>query len=347
MTDATTAAPRRGWWWVGLGLLWFLITPDLPIAQTLLPVHRPLLLLLPALVMCAVLGWWRGGSLPLLLASGGGLGWMVWQVLRGGASAGVLSMAWGLLAAGCFAFAVLAARSRRFLVAGVVSTLAALVLAAAVVSATRSGVDVLRSTHQAVLEDRSARDLMGLRAVRREMEQSKPSASDTSAMTAVREMTAQFDALETSVARLPVVARLVWPALLALQTLAAMALAWAVFHRLSRKPIGEELGRLRDFRFNDHWIWSVILGLTLALLPALAPLRPLGINLLVFFGALYALRGVAVLSWFLRPGRGVLGVLIGLALLLLLRDGAAIALGLVGLGDTWADWRRRIRPAVS
>jgi hypothetical protein len=65
------------------------------------------------------------------------------------------------------------------------------------------------------------------------------------------------------------------------------------------------------------------------------------------FGALYAMRGAGVLAWFLRPGRSFLGLVVGVALLLLLRDGAAIALGLVGLGDTWADWRRRIRPAVS
>jgi hypothetical protein len=126
-----------------------------------------------------------------------------------------------------------------------------------------------------------------------------------------------------------------------------MALAWALFHRFSRTRLGEPLGRLREFRFNDHWIWSVIVGLVVALLPALESLRPLGVNLLVFFGTLYALRGAGVLAFFLRPGRSLLGLLVGVALLLLLRDGAAIALGLVGLGDTWADWRRRIRPAVS
>ena len=70
-------------------------------------------------------------------------------------------------------------------------------------------------------------------------------------------------------------------------------------------------------------------------------------DLLLVFGALYAMRGAGVLAWFLRPGRSLLGLVVGVALLLLLRDGAAIALGLVGLGDTWADWRRRIRPAVS
>jgi hypothetical protein len=159
--------------------------------------------------------------------------------------------------------------------------------------------------------------------------------------------TAVLDRFESSVSALPQLARMVLPSMLALQSLVAMALAWSLFHRFSRTRLGDDLARLREFRFNDHWIWSVIVGLVLALLPALEALRPLGVNLLVFFGALYAMRGAAVLAWFLRPGRSWLGLVVGVALLLLLRDGAAIALGLVGLGDTWADWRRRIRPAVS
>jgi hypothetical protein len=85
----------------------------------------------------------------------------------------------------------------------------------------------------------------------------------------------------------------------------------------------------------------VIAGLVLVLVPGAEAYRGIGSNLLVFFGTLYALRGAGVLAWFVTPGRTLVGVLLAVALVLLLRDGAAVALGLVGIGDTWADWRRR------
>jgi hypothetical protein len=340
MIDTATPAPRRGWWWLGLGLLWFFLAADLPLAQTLLPVHRPLLLLVPLVSVCAVIGWWRGGSMLLALASISAAVALVIVTVRAGVSSDVLVAGWALLAAGCFGLGILAARSRKFLGTAVVAVLAALVLAAGLLVTTPGGPVALREVEDAVLRVRSESDLNGWRNARAEL--SKPGApgSDSS-------MVSVLDQVEQSVASMPSVARLVLPSLLALQTLVAMALAWVGFHRFSRTRIGDELSRLRDFRFNDHWIWSVVIGLVLALLPAVSTLRPLGINLLVFFGALYALRGLAVLAWFLRPGRSFVGLLVGVALLLLLRDGAAIALGLVGLGDTWADWRRRIRPAVS
>ena len=340
MTDATAPAPRRGWWWLGLAVISYVIAADLPIAQTLLPVHRALLVLLPGLAACTLVGWWRGGSLVMALATCTAAGYVVFVTVRSGVSTDLLTAGWAVIAAGCFGIALLAARSKFFLSSGVVAVLSALLVSAVLVAATPSGPGSFERTVSSTLDIRGAADLNNWRLARTRMERANTTRSD-SATTAV------LDGFEASVSGLPQMGRLVLPALLALQTLAGLAIAWALFHRFSRTRIGEVIGRLRDFRFNDHWIWSVIVGLVVALLPALASLRPLGINLLVFFGALYALRGAAVLAWFLRPGRSLLGLLVGVALLLLLRDGAAIALGLVGLGDTWADWRRRIRPAVS
>ena len=145
----------------------------------------------------------------------------------------------------------------------------------------------------------------------------------------------------------------VFPALLALQSLAALALAWATYHRLSRARLGAPLRPLKEFRFNDQLVWGLIVGLTIVLLPTLASLRGVGRNLLVFFGALYAVRGFGVLSWFMAPGS--LGVTLSVgfimlaapviqvfaALVLMFLGAAALALG---LGDTWADWRNRPRP---
>jgi hypothetical protein len=90
-------------------------------------------------------------------------------------------------------------------------------------------------------------------------------------------------------------------------------------------------------------VWGVIAGLTAWALPSLEPLQGVGKNLALFFGALYALRGLGVFAWFLAPMRSVTGVLAGLALALLLGREVAFALGLVGVGDTWLDWRSRAR----
>ncbi len=340
MTDPTAPASRRGWWWLGLALMAYGIAADLPLAQTLLPLHQPITLLLPALAACGVVGWWRGGSLAMASVTVAGVVWSVWHATRTGVSGEILSVGWSILAGACFGLSLMAARSKWFLGKGVVAVLSALMLSALLVVLTPSGSAAFDKTVDSALAIRGNADLQNWRIARSQMTRASTTRSDSATV-------AVLDRFEQNVADLPQLARAVQPSLLALQTLVAMALAWALFHRFSRTRLGDELGRLRDFRFNDHWIWSVIVGLVLALLPALESLRPLGINLLVFFGALYALRGAAVLAWFLRPGRSLLGLIVGVALLLLLRDGAAIALGLVGLGDTWADWRRRIRPAVS
>ncbi|HMG96055.1 MAG TPA: DUF2232 domain-containing protein, partial [Gemmatimonadaceae bacterium] len=130
------------------------------------------------------------------------------------------------------------------------------------------------------------------------------------------------------------------PALLALESLAALGLAWGVYHRLSSVRIGPALGPLTEFRFNDQLIWALAVGLTLSLLPAFSDGRNAGFNLLLFFGALYAVRGLGVLAW-ISKGRYVFIIVLSLipqGVLLL----GVLALAL-GLGDTWLDLRRRAR----
>ena len=340
MTDGAAPLARRGWWWPVLAVLGWFVVADLPIAHTLLPVHQPLLLLVPMLAACALAGLWKGGSMPMAISVTAAAAGLVFNVVRSGVSSDGLTAAWSMIAASCLGLSLLATRSKRFLGAGVVAVLAALLLSTVLIAAAPAGPVALSRTVNAVLEVRGNADLNNWRAARAQMTRASSTRADSAT-------TALLDRAEQSVSALPLLARSVLPSLLALQTLVAMAMAWALFHRVSRTRLGEPLAPVREFRFNDQWIWSMIVGLVVALLPALQELQPLGVNLLVFFGALYALRGAAVLAWFLRPGRSLLGLLVGVALLLLLRESAAIALGLVGLGDTWADWRRRIRPAVS
>jgi hypothetical protein len=148
--------------------------------------------------------------------------------------------------------------------------------------------------------------------------------------------------LTASYAAMPDRSLVVLPAMLALESLAVLAVAWALHQRLARVRVGPAAAPLRAFRFNDQLIWGLIVGITVLVLPALAEVRPAGANLLVFFGALYVVRGLGVLSWLLAARRWTKVTLVAVGILAwqLL---AAFALAL-GVGDTWLDWRSRTRP---
>jgi hypothetical protein len=143
---------------------------------------------------------------------------------------------------------------------------------------------------------------------------------------------------------LPSITVRLYPAVLALESLAVLALAWGLYHRVSRARIGPPLAPLREFRFNDQLVWGLVLGITAVAVPTLKAFSTIGINLLVFFGALYALRGLGVLAWFFAPGRLMVALTIGLAIFMWPLLGV-FALG-IGLGDTWLDWRSRPRPTT-
>ena len=136
----------------------------------------------------------------------------------------------------------------------------------------------------------------------------------------------------------------VFPALLALKSMAAVAVTWWLYVRLANGH-DRGLGPLRDFRFNDHLVWLFIGGMVLVVARAGDAFARVGSNAVIFMGALYALRGAAVIV-FISGGLSVLSyVFLALALLVVtpLVLGAAIV---VGLGDTWLGFRERTR-AVS
>lgn len=131
----------------------------------------------------------------------------------------------------------------------------------------------------------------------------------------------------------------VFPALTGLASLCAIGVAWWLFVRLE-EGAGGGLGRLAEFRFNDHLVWVLIGGVGLRLLGPEGAWERVGLNLAVFMGALYAFRGLAVLR-FLKPRTSVLGVV--LVVLAVLLAGPVVAVGavIVGLADTWLDVRTR------
>jgi hypothetical protein len=130
-----------------------------------------------------------------------------------------------------------------------------------------------------------------------------------------------------------------YPAMIGIASLTGLAAAWWFWRRLSARD-RTPFGRLRDFRFRDELVWVAVLGAALMALPLQAPATRAGLNLLVFMGALYVVRGVAVMvSLFGSPG--VMGMLFGALLVLMLYPIVMATTLMVGLSDTWLDLRAR------
>lgn len=149
------------------------------------------------------------------------------------------------------------------------------------------------------------------------------------------------EAVVTAMQQLAETQASVFPAMIGIASLAALAVAWWIRTRL----VGEGdqgLGPLRDFRFNDHLVWLFIGGLLLIFAQWGDALVRLGSNAIVFMAALYMLRGAAVFV-FLSGGMSFLGyvtVLVGLIVAAPVLMGMAV---LLGVGDTWLDLRSRVR----
>jgi hypothetical protein len=138
-----------------------------------------------------------------------------------------------------------------------------------------------------------------------------------------------------------------FPAGLVLAALTGMALAWRAHFWLAAHPLGSGPARFARFTFSDHMVWLLVAGLALAIIPAepwLEPVRIGGANVLLVAIALYAARGAAVLR--ATSGRislplAFVMVLIAVFLFVFVAGG----LTLLGLADTWLDFRRRAAPA--
>jgi uncharacterized protein YybS (DUF2232 family) len=159
-----------------------------------------------------------------------------------------------------------------------------------------------------------------------------------SELTGSSEMSAQMSAMADTVS-------ILYPALLALAAIAGLRLAWAWYHRIAGRPVGSPPAPFSAFGFSDQLIWGWVLGLAMALLPEPEPVRVIGANILLVWSALYATRGIAVFVAGAR--RTPASVLAALALVtVILLPFVLCGLTLVGLADTWLDFRRRLTPST-
>ena len=341
------APTERGWGKLLLAIGAFLFIPMIPQFRAFLPIEQTVMLFVPAVAACALVGWWAGGRAYVAIAWVGIAVLLMTQSPTAPTPFHNLARGWSLLLGGAFGLVCLLG-ARRPVFTRALSALAIALSFAIVMTLIGPVTPAIASrTVAAEFERRNAETMTTLNdfitAHPKEWE-------DVSAR--VPQIKALPEETGKQLQQFSNAGRAVFPALLALESLAALALGWATYHRLARTRLGLPLGKLREFRFNDQFVWGLIAGLTIVLLPTLTTLTGVGRNLLVFFGALYAVRGLGVLTWFLAPGTLGVTLLVGFVMLFLpflsaiavlaFMALAVAAIGL-GLGDTWADWRSRAR----
>ncbi|HEX7939050.1 MAG TPA: DUF2232 domain-containing protein, partial [Gemmatimonadaceae bacterium] len=296
MTSAPPAG-ERGWGKLLLGLAAFLLLPNVPQFRALLPVDETMLLFIPALAACAVVGWWAGGRVLLALVGIGLSVWLALQAPKADDSFHNLARGWTLVLAGAFGLVCLFGARRPFFQRSMLALGVSLALALIMsLLGPVSGAHMNRAVHDE-LARRNSETMGTLNAFIGQYP--KEWNEIVAKIPQVGELPAET---EKQLSVLAQAGEGIFPSLLALESIVALSIAWSVYHRLSRARLGPPLGQLREFRFNDQLVWGLIIGLAIVFLPMLSPVRVLGRNLLVFFSAIYAVRGLGVLSWFTAPG---------------------------------------------
>ena len=333
---ATTSTPRKSWRPLLWGLAGFLIVPQLPFFELMVPIGQTLVLLVPVLAVCALLGWKAGGRAALAVIL---LALAAWILIHPVGSAGTpydqMARGWAIVLAASFGLvSVVWSAGTPFFTRAL----------SAVAVATGVGFVVALSAPSGIARFQHA----GGEELTRRVSATISRVEESMATPEWRQLAAKVPALDTwnddseAVMRgIPDRTSSLLPALLALESLAALALGWGIYARLSQVEIGPTLGPLTEFRFNDQLVWGVAVGATLCLLPAFVEGRTAGLNLLVFFGALYLIRGLGVLAWIARGKYAVIVILSLIPQVCIMLGVLALALG---LGDTWLDLRRRPRP---
>jgi hypothetical protein len=135
-----------------------------------------------------------------------------------------------------------------------------------------------------------------------------------------------------------------YPGLLALAAIAGLRLAWTWYHRIAERPIGPAPAPFIAFSFNDQIVWGLVAGVALLLVP-LPAAGVVGANLVLVWAALYAVRGLAVFAALTSQVPAPVLLALGVVTLLLLPFVLG-GLTLLGLADTWLDFRRRQTPVT-
>lgn len=363
-TQSAATAPReRGWRWFVLAVLAVVLVTAAPawppalalaaaVVRLILPYEPVAVLVLVAFASCAVLGWWSGGRTLIALLMVGAIGWLLFQTPMPTNQFGVFVRGWSMALGASFGLVCLASGNRAFLGRALSAVALTGVIVGTGVGAQNGNDGPLSGTVRVFEQDYLRRIDESLADWRNRTSSGVWQAfAGRVPLVAARgeQLATQLEELQRNAdTRAGSLLVLLSPSLLALQSMFALALGWAGYHRLARTRIGPPLGTLRELRFNDQLIWGLVVGAVLVMQPTLVELRVAGLNLLCFFGALYALRGAGVCSWWM-PQRWTFPLFLMFVVLvsllgptLMLMAIAAICFG-VGLSDTWRDFRAMAR----
>lgn len=371
---AATAPQERGWRWFVLALVLMVLVTAAPVwpaslslvagaIRLLLPVEQFALLVLVAIASCAIIGWWSGSRLVTALLWAAAAGYVIWKVPLPFSGYGAFGRGWAVALGASFGLVCLVSPRQALLLRALGAIgVAAIITAAGFTTRTTGGSTLFDGPAQMLSQEyqrrlgesleswRSRSDTESWRAfAQRFPEAAERATRMENLLVALAEPLSGTGSTRGLVPG-PLVS--IAPALLALESLVALALGWAAYHRLSRVRIGPPLGALRDVRFNDQLVWGLVVGVTVLLLPTLAEWRTVGANLCCFFGSLYAFRGAGVLTWWI-PDRLAVPALLALVLLVPILGPVWVVLALVavtfslGLGDTWRDFRAGAQPRRS
>jgi hypothetical protein len=328
---ATTPIQKQSWWPLLWGFAAFLVVPQLPLFELVVPIGETLLLVIPTVAVCAIVGWKLGGRAALAIIW---LALAIWMLLQPAGVAGTsydqMARGWAILLASSFGLVSLWSTAVPFFVRALAAVALATGVGFLIALAVPGGLARFQHAGGEEFTRRATSTLDKL-------EQGMETPEWRELMTKIPALDTWNDDSEAAMRAIPDHSAIFLPSLLALESLAALALGWGLSQRLSAVKIGPPLSRLMDFRFNDQLVWGVAVGATLCLLPAFADGRNAGLNLLLFFGALYLIRGLGVLAW-ISKGRYAIIVILGL----IPQVFVVVTLAL-GFGDTWLDLRRRPR----
>jgi hypothetical protein len=340
MEAGAEASARRGSWrQLAFSLAAFLIVPRIPQFRAILPIEQSFLMLIPLLAICCIVAWKKGGSFLLALTGLVASALVLSQSFGPPQSAySPLARGWLLLLAAGFGIVLLVTAAETFFPRALAAVAFATVTGFLLALGTAGGPGRIGNAMAAEFNRRNDASLAMLREVWDTPQMTELARRSPPVQRLAEKSRNDVNMIEEQIADIPRWSSLLVPAMLALESLVAMALAWALYHRLAPVPLGPPLGRLRDFRFNDQLVWGVAVGASIFLLPAFAAGKNAGLNLLVFFGILYVVRGLGIFAWMVR-NRLIGAVLMTLGIVLW-PFASALAFGL-GLGDTWLDWRNR------
>ncbi len=108
-------------------------------------------------------------------------------------------------------------------------------------------------------------------------------------------------------------------------------------------PLYLGCSQFRYYRFEDNWVWLVILSLILLLLSHQGWVGRVAANTLYVMAVLYLLRGVAVMFHFIAIHGG--GLLLKLLVVAICFPPLCLIHLSFGLLDTWIDFRKKNTPA--